>query len=160
MPVPTTYTITAKCGHEYTFSLASVRAGLRATVVRSRENEACPPCRASTARTAAYAQDVVHAEAVERDFALPDLSGPDRQMRYARIYRAQMLERTYDVYGGNDAGLSAEEELERHCLFEAQVLVAARRITSATWWCVNRHADSENVSELVNSMKDVASPGH
>lgn len=142
MAIATKYKIKFTCGHIETKDLTSAPAGKRAgKATWMGKNFTCSKCfkAAGQAELAKdNAQVLAEAEVFENENDLPELTGSEKQLRWATQVRYENLA----------AGI---EHLGEGSPESAEVLVAARTITRAGWWIDYKDMDPDEVYEVVTT---------
>jgi hypothetical protein len=155
MPVRTVYTVRYRCGHTEDRDLSNRPADKRAGFAKWLQDKDCTPCwRKANNKPTDWVEDRDEwiatqrkAEAAqladfERDGRMPELSGSDRQVDFARRTRFQLLRELYTTTveeNGDEATYEQAEEI-------------ARRIDRASWWLDQREqalGDPEALLELL-----------
>ena len=147
MAIQTEYKIKLACGHTETRDLSDRPAGKRSSFKRWLEQHGdCKKCWKAKNADELYKKEAEAANDFTRDQELPDLTGSEKQLKWANIFRFSVLDHAHQKLV--EEGELSEED------FEERIMVHARKITFASWWFDNKDNDPEDLEELVSNAID------
>ena len=152
--LPTTPTVTQRCGHEHVYDLAATPPLLRAVVVSHLAQRDCLSCRRvahAERQTRGNASNVSRdsetvetgyseIEAWERRARMPELDGTERSTTGASRVRFTLISEAHDWC--LDREWTEEEFTER-------IVALARQHLDASWWIKHRDVAPEDLEELL-----------
>lgn len=148
MAIPTVFVIKHKCGHTEERDLSDRPAGKRKGFASWLSAQICTKCYRKEG--AEEYKKKLYQAALENQthLGLPPLEGTEKQIPWGTTSRNELIMTAFeDLVRGEDPELTEEE-------FEAQYLVPASRITSASWWIDYKDTDVEDLLECLTTAVD------
>jgi hypothetical protein len=152
MAVKTIWNIEHACGHNADANLSDKRADQRAGFARWLATKDCDDCwraqrddaeRRSKEDWLAVrrAEETAAIDAWERSCSMPELTGSDKAVQWARRCRSDLLT---GAYGYLVLGTEMTEED-----WEDRIEGPARELTAAAWWIDQRDSEPADIEELI-----------
>lgn len=142
MAIATALPVQFKCGHSETKDFSSTPPGKRkAKAFGLGKNFVCSRCFKASRREDLERQNqevLIHAQGFDEEHGLPELTGSDKQIRFATRIRYQVL---------SDIITTAEND--RQSFEPEQVVDAAKSLVRAGWWLDNTTEKHLNVDDLI-----------
>ncbi len=142
MAIPTTLSIQFKWGHSQTKDLSSTPAGRRkAKAFGLGKNFVCSRCFKASRRAELdkHNQDLlIQAQGFDEEHGLPELTGSDKQVRWATSLRYAVLTELIDA-----------AETHRRAFDAEQVIEVAKSLVRSGWWIDNTRDEGLDVDDLL-----------
>lgn len=147
MAVKTKWDITFGCGHTEERDLSHKPAGKRAGFANwlARQDE-CSDCFKKNNKDEIAAKQLEAALQNQKPLGLPDLDGTESQLKWAPIFRNELIVDAHDALVDN--GDMTDED------FDSRILGPARTIVRAGWWMDNIESAPTDLEELVTTAGD------